>query len=153
MYQLVYVSSACADISEDDLQDILCRARKTNRVLGISGMLVYLDGCFLQVLEGRRECVRDLYARIETDRRHCGAKVLIETDIAKPAFPDWSMGFRKASRDDLYMAGFFALTRRALEGRIGLADAKILRTIIKTFYRPSDAPVVRIEREMALSAA
>ena len=116
-------------------------------------MLVFLDGCFLQVLEGRRECVRDLYAKIKTDPRHCGAKVLIETDIAKPAFPDWSMGFRKASRDDLYMAGFFALTRRALEGRIGRTDAKILRTIVKTFYRDSDAPVVRIEREPVLSAA
>ncbi len=153
MYQLVYVSSASADLSEDDLQDILCRARETNRDFGITGMLVYLDGCVLQVLEGRRGCVRELYARIEADPRHCGARVLIESDVAKRAFPDWSMGFRKASRSDFYMAGFFALTRRALQGRTSRADAKILRTIVKTFYRPSDVPALRIEPEMVLSAA
>jgi hypothetical protein len=153
MYQLVYVSSARADLGEDDLKDILLHARTANRVLGISGMLVYLDGYFLQVLEGRRECVRDLYAKIEPDRRHSGAKVLIESDIAKPAFPDWSMGFRKASRDDLYMAGFCALTRRALDGRTGRADAKILRTIVKTFYRAGDAAMAGVEREMVLNPA
>ena len=153
MYQLVYVSSASADLSEDDLKDVLCHAGEANRVVGITGMLVYLDGCFLQVLEGRRECVRDLFARIEADPRHCGARVLIESDVAKRAFPDWSMGFRKASRNDFYMAGFFALTRRALEGGMDQADAKILHTIIKTFYRPSDVPALRIEPEMVLSAA
>ena len=153
MYQLVYVSSTRPDLSEDDLQDILCRARETNKTLGVTGMLVYLDGCFLQVLEGRPECVRDLYARIEADPRHFGAKVLIESDIAKPAFPDWSMGFRKACRDDLYMAGFCALTRQALDGRTGRADAIILCTIVKTFYRTSTAPVTGVEREPVLSLA
>ena len=151
MYQLVYVSSVSADLSEDDLQDILCRAREANRDFDITGMLVCLDGCVMQVLEGRQECVRELYARIEADLRHSGAKVLIESDIAKRAFPDWSMGFRNASRDDPYMAGFFALTRRALEGRTSRTDAKILRTIVKTFYRPSDALVTRAEYESTLS--
>ena len=153
MHQLVYVSSACAGLSEDDIEDILCRAREANKVLGITGMLVYLDGYFLQVLEGQPECVRDLYAKIKSDPRHSGAKVLIESDIAKPAFPDWSMGFRKASRDDLYMAGFFALIRRALEGRTSRTDAKILRTIVKTFYRAGKAPVARAERQPILSLA
>ena len=153
MHQLVYVSSARADLSDDDLKDILCRAREANRSLGISGMLVYLDGYFLQVLEGRTESVRALYAKIENDPHHSGAKVLIESDVAKRAFPDWSMGFRKASRNDLYMAGFFALIRRALEGRTSRTDAKILRTIVKTFYRASDAPVARVEYEPMLSLA
>ena len=153
MYQLVYVSSASADLSEDDLQDILCRARETNRDFGITGMLVYLDGCVLQVLEGPRDCVLDLYAKIETDPRHSGARVLIESDVAERSFPDWNMGFRNASRNEIYMAGFFALTRRALEGGMDQADAKILRTIVKTFYRSSDAPAPGVEREMALSAA
>jgi hypothetical protein len=153
MHQLVYVSSASPDLSEDDLQDILSCARATNRELDITGMLVYLDGYFLQVLEGRTECVRELYARIEADPHHTGAKVLIESDVAKRAFPDWSMGFRKASRNDLYMAGFFALIRRALEGRTGRADARILRTIVKTFYRASNVPELRTECEPVLSLA
>lgn len=153
MYQIVYVSSVCAELSEDDLKDVLCHAGEANRALGITGVLVYLDGCVLQVLEGERECVLDLYAKIETDPRHSGARVLIESDVAERAFPEWSMGFRKASRSDIYMAGFFALTQRALEGGMDQADAKTLRTIVKTFYRPGDVPVPRIEREMALSAA
>ncbi len=152
MHQLVYVSSAGADLSEEDLQDLLCRCRETNKILGVTGMLVFLDGCFLQVLEGRSERVHELYAKIEADPRHFGAKVLIESEIAKPAFPAWSMGFRKARRGDLYMAGFCALTRRALEGRTSRTDAKVLRTIVKTFYRAS-APVTGFEREPVLSLA
>ena len=153
MYQLVYVSSVCAELSEDDLKDVLCHAGEANRALGITGVLVYVDGCVLQMLEGERECVLDLYAKIEMDPRHSGARVLIESDVAERSFPDWSMGFRNASRNDIYMAGFFALTRRALEGGMDQADAKILRTIVKTFYRSSDAPAPGVEREMALSAA
>ena len=153
MYQLVYVSSARADLCEDDLHDILCHARETNRDLGISGMLVHLDDCFLQVLEGPRECVLDLYKRIEMDPRHTGARVLIESDIAERAFPDWSMGFRNASRNDCYMAGFSALTRRALGGGMDMADAKILCTIVKTFYRASDVPAACAEYEPMLSLA
>ncbi len=152
MHQLVYVSSASANLSEDDLKDVISCARETNKILGVTGMLVFLDGCFLQVLEGRPERVRELYAKIEADPRHFGAKVLIESEIAKPAFPAWSMGFRKARRGDLYMAGFCALTRRALDGRTGRADAIILRTIVKTFYRTS-APVTGVEREPVLNLA
>jgi hypothetical protein len=153
MYQLVYVSSARTGLREDDLHDILCHARQTNKAMGISGMLVYLDGYFLQVLEGRPERVRALYARIAADPRHGGARVLIESDIAERAFPDWSMGFRHASRDDFCMAGFHALLLRAQEGRISPADAKILRTIVKTFYRPGDETVYDMDRQMALNAA
>jgi hypothetical protein len=153
MHQLIYVSTVRADLSDDDLKDILCDAREANRALGISGMLVYVDGYFLQVLEGRTESVRELYAKIEADPRHCNATVLIESDVAKRAFPDWNMGFRKASRNDLYMAGFFALIRRALEGRASQTDAKILRTIVKTFYRASDMPAARLEYEPMLSLA
>jgi len=153
MHQLVYVSSASANLSEDDLKDIVRRARKANKVLGVSGMLIYLDGHFLQVLEGPADRVQALYARIENDPHHTGAKVLIESEVAKRAFPDWPMGFRKASCNDLYMAGFFALVRRGLEGRASRTDAKILRTIVKTFYRASKTPEARAEREPVLSLA
>jgi hypothetical protein len=153
MHQLIYVSSARADLSEDDLHDVLSCARKKNRELGITGMLVCLDGYFVQVLEGEAERVRELYAKIKTDSRHADTKVVTESEIAERAFPDWSMGFREASRDDLYMAGFLALIRRALAGRTGQADAVVLRTIIKTFYRPSDGSAVCAETESAISLA
>lgn len=149
MHQLIYVSSARADLGEDDLHDILSRARKTNRELGITGMLVYLDGYFVQVLEGERECVRDLYAKIEADPRHVDAKVVTESDIAERDFLDWSMGFREASRDDLYMAGFLAMICRALAGTTGPADANILRNIVKTLYRADDAPADGAEISLA----
>ena len=153
MYQLVYVSSMRADFSEDDLKDILSQARKANKSLGISGILVCLGDCFLQVLEGEPECVRELYAKIENDPRHSGVKVLAESDVAERTFPDWSMGFRMAGSDDLYMAGFLALARRALEGRSSRTDAIILQNIIKTFYRPDNAPEADIERDPVLNVA
>ena len=153
MHQLVYVSSADSRLSEDDIKDVISRARKTNRELGVTGMLVHLDGCFLQVLEGRRERVCDLYARIAADPRHWGAKVLMEMEVPERAFPHWPMGFRRGGRDDLYMAGFRALTRRALDGRITRPEAQILLTIVKTFYRADKATETGAVREPALSLA
>jgi len=153
MHQLVYVSTARAGRGEDDLKDILSRARETNQELCITGILVHLDGYFLQVLEGEQDRVRNLYARIENEPHHSSVKVLLESDVAKRAFPDWSMGFREASRDDPFTAGFVALMRRALEGRISRPEAQVLLTIVKTFYRAGEAAGDSVEREPIQSVA
>lgn len=94
MYYLVYSSVAANPLSEDDLRDILQTSQLLNADLNITGMLLYCNNKFLQVLEGRREDVHNLYYKISRDIRHSDLNVLLEGTIASRNFKDWSMGFK-----------------------------------------------------------
>ncbi len=94
MFFLVYVSSATRPFSGEDLRALLATCRKNNAELGVTGMLLYKDGNFMQVLEGDEDAVRGLYARIAEDPRHSGEITLQQGFTERRQFPDWSMGFR-----------------------------------------------------------
>lgn len=100
MFRLVYVSSAAEPFSQNELLDLLTKARAKNHRLDVTGMLLYKDGNFMQVLEGEETVVRGLFESIERDARHFGVIVLLEefvqeeSEIEGRAFADWSMGFR-----------------------------------------------------------
>jgi len=97
MLQLVYTSTATSPFSAEALRRLLELARRRNTAADISGLLLHVDGAFLQTLEGDPVVVRALYARIEADRRHASVLTLLVRDIAERNFPDWSMGFFDAS--------------------------------------------------------
>ena len=93
LIHLIYASTANKNMSEDELLDILKKARKTNEKLNISGMLLYHDRSFLQVLEGEASAVEELYDRIKKDRRHHGVTLIASRKIKERNFPAWEMGF------------------------------------------------------------
>ncbi len=97
VYRMVYVSAATAPLDADALLALLTRARDKNQRLGITGLLLYRDGDFIQLLEGEREAVRGLFHTIERDPRHTRTLVLLEGEAEQRLFPDWSMGFRNLS--------------------------------------------------------
>ncbi|MBA3936422.1 MAG: BLUF domain-containing protein [Planctomycetes bacterium] len=94
MFHIIYVSSATIPFSNQDLLELLERARAANAALGITGMLLYKGGNFMQCLEGGHEAVTTLYERITTDRRHRGCLTLLKGDRAERQFPTWTMAFR-----------------------------------------------------------
>lgn len=94
MYYLVYSSVASGGLSEDDLRDILQSSQLRNADLNLTGMLLYCNGKFLQVLEGKKEDVHSLYYKISRDTRHRDLNVLLEGTIATRNFKNWSMGFK-----------------------------------------------------------
>jgi len=93
-YRLVYVSSATQLFSKSQLVLLLDQARAFNQQRGITGMLLYKDGNFIQLIEGAQDQVQALYARIAKDERHRGVEVVFEGDVGERLFSDWSMGFR-----------------------------------------------------------
>jgi len=97
MYSLTYVSSATRPLTQIELRELLMVCEQNNRREGITGMLLYKDGNFMQVLEGEEPDVRLLYTKIGKDPRHRGILVLIEENLDGREFPDWSMGFRDLS--------------------------------------------------------
>lgn len=93
MLQLIYASATTKPLSQRDLVELLKITRQKNSAADISGMLLYQDGSFLQVLEGPDKNVDALYAKIQKDSRHTNFLLLSRETILKKEFEDWSMGF------------------------------------------------------------
>jgi hypothetical protein len=94
-YQLVYVSIAKNKFSQQNLESILETSRKYNPTHQITGLLLYSNGNVLQILEGAKNDVHDLYERIQVDPRHHKVKMLSFLKVPKRDFSDWSMGFKR----------------------------------------------------------
>lgn len=91
--RLIYFSRAQPDLSLADIQQILTSARQRNHEKSICGMLCFESACFLQVLEGERAAVNQLYLDIADDPRHYDIQILNYQEIGQPVFQRWSMGF------------------------------------------------------------
>ena len=91
VFHLVYFSKAAEDLSYTDIREILEVSRRNNARLGITGLLIFRDGYFVQLLEGDEAPVRNVLTAIRDDDRNYSVKVLIEAIGAERLFPDWSM--------------------------------------------------------------
>lgn len=94
LISLVYTSTASAPFRESALSHLLeeCRALNTDR--DVTGLLLYRDERFIQVLEGPADTVRQLAHRIGGDPRHHGMRILLDEELDARRFPDWTMGYR-----------------------------------------------------------
>lgn len=90
---LVYTSAAATPFSGDDLEGLLVHARAANDEAGITGLLLYRSGRFVQFIEGPRDRVSELMTRIRDDSRHTNVRVLVDGSPAARQFPDWTMGY------------------------------------------------------------
>jgi hypothetical protein len=99
LLSIVYASNAVQAFSDDDLITLLDKAKQFNETVNITGILLYKDGNFMQVLEGPDEAVLALYQAIQKDRRHSDVTTLLQNPITEREFSQWSMGFRRL--DDL----------------------------------------------------
>ncbi len=93
MQEIVYVSAARKLFDTTQLKELLDVARRNNARLGVSGILLYDAGSFIQVLEGEQAVVAPLFRSIAADDRHDRVRVVREREIAARSFSEWSMGF------------------------------------------------------------
>lgn len=90
LIRLVYASRSHGR-SDQDLSAILEWSRRVNPELEVTGVLCYLDGVYMQYLEGEESKVDALFKSIQADKRHGSVTPLERRAIAKRAFPAWSM--------------------------------------------------------------
>lgn len=93
MRELIYRSRSAGPFDRVEIGRILATARRVNATCGVTGLLLYSDASFLQVLEGEEADVRATFARIRDDPRHQDLAVLADGPVARRRYPDWSMGF------------------------------------------------------------
>ncbi len=99
--RIIYCSQATDAFTPDDLIALLVAARHRNEPLGLTGLLLYSNQSFLQVLEGDDDAVADVYASITRDPRHTNIRLLMDEEIPARLFPDWTMGFEHVKGEDL----------------------------------------------------
>jgi hypothetical protein len=93
MLQIIYASAATVRFTELELTLLLRDARGNNTRLGVTGMLLYQDGSFLQVIEGDEHVLEALFQKIGRDERHAHVNILFRREIEERHFGDWAMGF------------------------------------------------------------
>jgi hypothetical protein len=99
--QLVYVSDRKKNCNEEEIQKILASCKKNNPPLDITGILLYSDTKFIQLVEGEYKAIIDLYDKIKTDPRHDQCRLISLGPIKQKAFPSWHMGVRKISDNEV----------------------------------------------------
>lgn len=92
LVRLMYASRAVPSVDQEALLNILRQCKARNPEHGITGVLCYSDGIFLQVLEGGRSAVNALYNRIVADERHTQVELMSYAEIGERRFAGWSMG-------------------------------------------------------------
>ena len=101
LIQSVYTSTAIQPMPKSKLYKILVDSRVSNNLADVTGLLVYVDGTFLQVLEGEQEMVSALLEKISKDSRHTDVKVVYKTDVNRRTFNGWQMAYASPSPKEL----------------------------------------------------
>ena len=125
LVRLMYASRAVAAVDQEVLVAILRKSKANNPALGITGVLCFSEGIFLQALEGGRSAVNQLYNRIAADARHTGVELVCYEEIGERRFAGWSMGQVNLSRLNpallLKYSERPALDPFAVSGRVSMA--------------------------------
>ncbi len=91
LVRLLYASRAL-DTRPEAIDGILTQSRQYNPTCGITGILCYGGGIFLQAIEGGRMPVNELYGHIQRDKRHSDVALLLYQEITERRFSGWTMG-------------------------------------------------------------
>ncbi len=101
LYTILYVSRSIMWLDRFQLNVLLESSRKNNLKKNITGMLLYLDQHFMQLLEGNKQDLLDLLNVIGNDTRHYNLRVLFQKSIKHRCFSDWSMAYKSLSSDEI----------------------------------------------------
>jgi hypothetical protein len=98
LVRLLYASRA-VDTSAEAIETILAKSRQYNPTCGITGILCYGGGIYLQAIEGGRIAVSNLYGHIQKDPRHKDVVLLHYEEIEERRFGGWTMGQVNVSKN------------------------------------------------------
>lgn len=101
LYELLYTSASAKGMNSTELISLLEMARTKNSRLGVTGLLLYCNREYMQLIEGEEDTIRSLWNSIRSDKRHLSVRIMYEGAIEKRGFADWSMGFRDLTGVDM----------------------------------------------------
>jgi hypothetical protein len=97
----IYASKASPSFEENAIPQLLDAARRNNAGRGITGILLYVEGNFFQVLEGEEAAVNGTFEAIRGDDRHDRVTLIIREPIWERSFREWTMGFANVDMSEI----------------------------------------------------
>lgn len=101
LVSVIYSSRARTEFDDAALQSLLIDSRARNERTGLSGLLLYRSGSFLQVLEGPWQAVWQRMSRIERDPRHGDVEVQSAELVDERQFGEWTMAYPQLAQAQL----------------------------------------------------
>lgn len=101
LLQMIYSSEAAPDLVLADFEKMLAEFRVRNQARGITGMLLLVEGVFVQILEGESDRVLTLMRSLERDGRHRDMKVFYRSFVEERSFASWSMAYMSPSAEEV----------------------------------------------------
>ncbi len=153
IYHYIYVSKAAIPMSEEDLSNLSQKSAENNLQAGLTGMLMYAGGFFMQVLEGDKHFVEHVAGIINKDPRHTDIVPIASGYVSKRLFPNWSMGVinldsncrRNFMNDAKVLSEFLEMSKQACVSNTTVAALKYFRSRLdfecKSLDDESDAPL------------
>ena len=96
-----YMSAQAQTLRDKDIEDLLFNAREKNRRLAITGVLLLIQGKFIQYIEGYEEDIDSVYDSIKVDTRHNDLLLLDSGYIDRRQYKNWSMAYRKVQNSEI----------------------------------------------------
>jgi hypothetical protein len=133
MYYIIYLSAAVKPPAETELLDILTASRRNNSQKGLTGVLLYGDGRFIQFIEGDKADVQDAFEKISNDSRHKAITLITSDETDHRNFPEWSMGFKSLNAEILFeFEGYLNPGKNTFQFNEDNLPVKLLRSFVRT---------------------
>ena len=146
MERLLYVSKEVQHFNLHDLTLLLKQARTANAAVDVTGVLLYHEGMFVQMLEGPPAAVESIMSRITLDRRHNGITYLASGHVAGARiFPDWRMGlFHMSAIEPLLQDGLVPNAAEEMTRLLAAADqTDVAASVLRTVWRHSSGKFLK----------
>ena len=136
LYQIVYLSTATEPFSKGQLMELLEGSVRRNTRAGITGLLLYQSGAFMQALEGEKTVLVELFERISHDPRHHRIIRLIQGPINERNFPNSAMAFRDLDSPELRkLSGYSEFLNTPLNGELLAKDIPACKRLLLVFKK------------------
>jgi Sensors of blue-light using FAD len=136
LYQIVYTSTATEPFSKAELTELLKGSVRRNTRAGITGLLLFQSGAFMQVLEGEKASLMELFERISHDPRHHRILRLTQGPIKERNFPSAAMAFRDLDSPELRkLPGYSEFLNTPLNGELLAKDLPACKRLLFLFKK------------------
>lgn len=144
MIRVTYMSQAAEPLTADALLALLSQCHRNNAARGLTGLLLFGNGTFLQCLEGEQAVVEALLEKIARDPRHTAMKILRREPITRRQYVDWSMGFERVTEQTLAKTpGLREFGLRNFNPEFLGSHDDVVDTLLERHRTPNWDPLVR----------
>jgi hypothetical protein len=126
-----YMSNQANVLNEKDIENLLFQVREKNKKLAITGLLLLIQGKFIQYIEGPSDEIEKVYIKIKKDPRHNDLLLLDKGKLKKRLFSDWSMAYKKIKDSEI-------------EGILGYKNLELDKLFFDNQESRKDHPVLQV---------